>query len=116
MILRFPDGRELDLTGSFPFTFGDWRALQKRGVLKTINDLQGDRLLDPEVLFQILWRAVEKTGKGFTEEDVDTLELTPELFVRLASGATGGEPAPAEDPTTASSTSSAGSTAGDPPT
>lgn len=95
MKITFPDGRELDTTGSLPFTFGDWRILEKRGV-RALDFERGTFTV--EHLFQVVWRVVEKQGKGFTETDVEGLpftgELTAGIFRELAGDATDGKPGP----------------------
>jgi hypothetical protein len=84
MILTFGDGRTLDVASSFPFTFGDWRALEKRGV--KITEIERGNA-NMETFFQIVWRAIEKQKGEFTETDVETIPfsgtLMQTLFARL---------------------------------
>lgn len=104
MILTFGDGRTLDVASSFPFTFGDWRVLEKRGV-KIIDIERGN--VSMEVFFQVVWRAVEKQKKEFTETDTESIvfsgALMQTLFQRLVQ----------EDVANSSPTSNISSTSGE---
>ena len=64
-------GKDVDLSGAFPVTLGDLRALTREGVLNKKGDLDAG----PDEVAKMILYFARKVNDAITEEDINGLDM-----------------------------------------
>lgn len=72
-------GREYRIADAMPLTLGDLRKLEKAGVSqKVFQQMDSDpESFSYETLFQFIAYMLKKIDPNLTDEDIETIEMTP---------------------------------------